>query len=74
MNRALLGSDTGARLREILGLPQYTTWFSMDFCVDSSVMITCEYYLSLTPDEQGELQTMFKKYRLVEIEDQEESE
>jgi hypothetical protein len=35
-------------------------------------VVTCEFYPSLDPDEQGDLRAVFKQFMLVEIPDEEE--
>ena len=64
------GRRLGDELVKILGLPQYTAWFRVDFSFGSPVMITCEFYPSLTPDDEGALITELKKYKLVEIKEE----
>jgi len=62
----------GADLGKLLGLPQNTIWFSIEFDCNSPAVVTCEFYPSLDPDEQGELRAVFKQFMLVEIPDEEE--
>ena len=59
------------KLIEILGLPKRTVDFSIHFPMDGVVSVKCEYY----PDDLGdveELTSLFKEYRLEEIEDSED--
>jgi hypothetical protein len=57
------------KLCKILGLPKYTKEFTLRCAVGGIVTIECEYYPSFNIDEHGELITEFKKYKLQEIEE-----
>lgn len=52
-----------------LGLPEHCRSFNIDCKADSILTVTCEYYPDLNLDEDGELVTFFKKYKLQEIEE-----
>ena len=62
--------DLGSQLVEILHLPEHTKRFDIHFDVDEVVTVTCEYFLSIEPNEEGKLQSVLARYRLVEILDE----
>lgn len=56
-------------LIKVLGLPEHCKSFNIECKPNSLLTVSCEYYPDLNLDENGELITLFKKYRLEEIEE-----
>jgi len=58
-------------LIKILGLPKRCKKFNMECEVDSLLTISCEYYPDTPEIKDGELVKLFKKFKLVEIKEDE---